>query len=90
MTGIYRNTGGSGKRGQFGNSDAVIMADHNVNNTGHCPTFEPFEPCGTLHNGCNMPFIDGNRLYADGHVLSADYPARRLDPEAVEADLQRA
>ena len=55
---------------QFGNSDTVIISDYNVNWSGHCPSFEPGKPCYTQHNDDKMPFIDGNRLYADGHAVS--------------------
>ena len=70
---------------QFGSSDAVIIADQNVNWPGHCSTSDPFKPCFTQHNDPGIPFIDSDRLYADGHVVSTsklEYWVYRPTPNA--------
>ena len=73
---------------QFGNSGAVIISDYNVNWSGHCPNFDPFDPCYTLHNVQKAAFINSNRLYADGHVESTntlEYYVFRPGPPAYYA-----
>ena len=70
---------------QFGSSDAVIIADQNVNWPSHCGTRDPFKPCFTQHTDPGLPFIDSDRLYADGHVVSTsklEYWVYRPTPNA--------